>query len=129
MDAMPVKELIASELVNEEGQCCTIGVVCKARGLDVSKVDPEEPEQVGEAVGIARQMAAEIEYWNDEVGEEFVKVPEERPSDEPWHPGFRWERVQEPAAKRWQRMRAWVDQHLRKEQGSANQTSRSDADH
>ena len=62
MDAMPVKELIANQLIDAEGACCTIGVVCKSRGIDVSKVDPHEPWDVGRAVGIAHQMAQEIEY-------------------------------------------------------------------
>ncbi len=108
LDAMEVKELIAEELINEEGQCCTIGVVCKARGMDVSNIDYECPERVGAAVGIARQLAAEIEYENDEFGGRFVKVAQERPPDKSWHPGFRWERVEETPAERWQRMRKWV---------------------
>lgn len=89
MDAMPVKELIAGELIDAEGDCCTIGVVCKARGLDVSKIDYEEPEQVGGLVGIAKQMAAEIEWENDEGG--YHETPEER----------------------WQRMRRWVDRRIK----------------
>lgn len=87
MDAMPEKVLIAEELISEDGRCCPIGVVCKARGIDVSGVDYEDPEQVGNLVGIARCMAAEIEYENDEWG-----------SDAP--------------DARWKRMRKWVDRQL-----------------
>lgn len=85
MDAMPEKALISGELVNAEGDCCTIGVVCKARHVDVSQIDYEVPEQVGAAVGIAKQMAAEIEWMNDEYGS-WDETPEER----------------------WKRMRRWV---------------------
>lgn len=92
MDAMPVKELIANELITENGECCTIGVVCKSRGLDVSKVNVEEPDQVGELVGITHQMAAEIEFENDE-GCFTHETPEER----------------------WVRMRNWVDKQIIKE--------------
>lgn len=91
MDAMPVKELIANKLINADGQVCAIGVVCKARGIDVSKVNYYEPESVGNAVNIARQLAAEIEYMNDEAG---------------WN---------ETPAKRWERMRKWVDQKIKVE--------------
>jgi hypothetical protein len=94
LDAMPEKVLIASELINEEGDCCAIGVVCKSRGIDVTKIDYEEPRQVGAAVGIARQMAAEIEYENDEGC---------------------WE--SETPEQRWQRMRKWVDSKIRSERG------------
>lgn len=89
MDAMPEKVLIASELIDDDGDCCTIGVVCKSRGIDVSKIDYEEPEQVGAAVGIARQMAAEIEYENDEAC-----YSTETPQD------------------KWLRMRRWVESKI-----------------
>lgn len=113
MDAMPVKELIAEQLIDEEGQCCTIGVVCKARGIDVSKVDPEEPEQVGATVGIARQMAAEIEYENDENHSGWRQVPCDKPPESQWHPGWRWVRVEETPSERWQRMRKWVESQIK----------------
>lgn len=118
MDAMPEKILIANELVNDDGDCCAIGAVCKARGVDVSKIDYEEPEQVGAAVGIARQMAAEIEYLNDECGERFEKVDVEIPPDAPtptwpWRDSWRWLRVEETPAERWQRMRKWVASQIK----------------
>lgn len=89
MDAMPEKILIANELIGEDGDCCTIGVVCKARHVDVSQIDYEVPEQVGAAVGIAKQMAAEIEWMNDEYGS--------------------WD---ESPAERWARMRKWVESKI-----------------
>lgn len=92
MDAMPEKVLIADELINSDGDCCTIGVVCKSRAIDVNAIDYEDPEQVGSAVGIARQMAAEIEYEND---------------DGAWH--------DESPGQRWQRMRKWVAEHIREQ--------------
>ena len=90
LDAMPEKVLIANELINEDSDCCTIGVVCKSRGIDVSKIDYEEPKQVGEAVGIARQLAAEIEYENDEG----------------------WYGREESCEDRWKRMRNWVESKI-----------------
>jgi len=95
MDKMPVKELIAEELVRPDGACCTIGVVCKARGLDVAKIDVDEPDQVSAAVGIASCLAAEIEHEND---------------DGFWH----YERTKESDAERWVRMRAWVEKRIAK---------------
>jgi hypothetical protein len=91
MDAMPEKILIAGELIDQEGDCCAIGVVCKARGLDVTKVDIDEPEQVADAVGIARQLAAEIEYENDKGN-------------------CGWK--SESPAHRWARMRNWVERQI-----------------
>lgn len=112
MDAMPEKVLIAEELISEEGDCCTIGVVCKARGIDVKGVDFHCPENVGALVGIADQMAAEIEYKNDECGERYEKVPV--PTTSPYGAGWTWLRVEETPAERWQRMRKWVDSQLHK---------------
>lgn len=88
MDAMPVKELISGELVNEEGECCAIGAVCKARAIDVSRIDYYDPERVGRAVDISMAMAAEIEYLNDEYDRH------------------------ESRADRWIRMRKWVDEQI-----------------
>lgn len=103
MDAMPQKVLIAGELVNDEGDCCTIGVVCKTRGVDVSQIDCEESEQVGAAVGIARQLAAEIEYLNDECCERYEPDPD--------RPG-RWRVRYETPEERWVRMRQWVEKQI-----------------
>lgn len=102
MDAMEEKALISDELVNAEGGCCAIGVICKTRGVDVSTIDYEDPESVGNAVGIAKQLAAEIEYENDENGVECVRS------------GYEWRVVRETPEKRWERMRRWVDEHVTK---------------
>lgn len=90
MDAMPEKILITGELINPEGDCCAIGVVCKARGLDVRQVDEHAPDEVGRFVDIAHQLAAEIAYENDEYG-----LRNETPE------------------QRWARMRAWVSEQIR----------------
>ena len=92
MDAMPEKSLISGELINADGQCCTLGVVCQSRGLEASKIDYEDQQQVGDELGISRMMAAEIAYENDE-GVWAAETDEQR----------------------WQRMRKWVYQHLKKE--------------
>lgn len=91
LDAMPEKTLIANDLVTAEGDVCAIGAVCQARGLDVSKVDCDWPEDVAGAVGIAHQMVSEIEWENDEGG--FHETDEER----------------------WSRMRRWAEARLLKE--------------
>jgi hypothetical protein len=67
MDAMPEKVLIAHELINQSGGCCTMGVVCKARKLDVSKIEYEDPESVARSLGINHMMAAEIAYWRSRL--------------------------------------------------------------
>lgn len=88
MDAMPEKSLISGQLVTSDGDCCTMGVICKARNIDVTEVDENDPEEVGKLVGIARQLAAEIAYENDE--------------------GWRGELPEH----RWTRMREWVASKL-----------------
>jgi hypothetical protein len=90
MDAMPEKTLITGELISKEGECCTMGVVCQSRGLAVTDVDENSPEEVGNLLGIAPQLAAEIAYENDECSDHLSHE------------------------ERWMRMRKWVDDHLKK---------------
>ncbi len=90
LDAMPEKRLVAAELITETGEVCAIGAVYKARGLDASSVDIEDPESVGKLVDISRSLAAEIGYENDE-GSHKIETPEER----------------------WVRMRKWVEENLK----------------
>lgn len=97
LDAMPEKVLIADDIVNAEGDACAIGVVALARGMDVNGVDPEDSDQVARRFGIARALACEIAYANDECGDRL-------------HDG-KW--LYETPAERWTRMRKWVDENLR----------------
>lgn len=85
LDSLPDKALIVEEL-EKDGEVCALGSVGKLRGMDMSKIDPEDREQVANAFGIAEAMAAEIMYENDEYG----NTPE----------------------LRWSRMRKWAESHL-----------------
>lgn len=91
LDAMPVKELIAGEVVRDSAHVCAIGAVAVARQLDVTKLEIYDGESVGTAFGVARALACEIVYENDEGG----------PC-----------RGDETDGERWQRMRRWVDRQL-----------------
>jgi hypothetical protein len=95
LDAMPEKALIAHELETKDGEVCALGALGKARGLDMQKLDPEEPDEVAAAFGIAPQLAMEIVYMNDDhldfVWNESTK---------------RYEDI--TPEKRWEQMRAWV---------------------
>jgi len=73
MDAMPVKRLIAHDLV-KDGEVCAIGSVAVARGVDVSDLDPENSEGIAEHMGIADAMVREIAFINDNDHE----TPEQR---------------------------------------------------
>ncbi len=97
LDAMPVKELVANDLVREDGAVCALGAVAVARKLDVAQVDESEPDDVAAAFGIARALACEIAYENDECGDSFREG----------------KRHEETPAERWTRMRAWVAANVR----------------
>lgn len=67
LDALPEKRLAADSLhETATGEHCTLGVIGKARGLDLEKLEDSEPREVADAFGIARALAAEIMYLNDE---------------------------------------------------------------
>jgi hypothetical protein len=121
MDAMPIKRLIADDLETadavscshwgmfETDSVCAIGAVGKARGVDMSKLDPEDYDTVAGTFGIASVLAQEIVYMNDEAhywatddhgyfkkdesGKHYRITPEER----------------------FQKMRQWIEGCIRKE--------------
>lgn len=76
LDALPKKKLIAEEL-ESEGAVCAIGAVGHVRGIDMTKLDPEDREGVAGVFGIASAMAAEIVFENDEAGP-WKETPEAR---------------------------------------------------
>lgn len=88
LDAMPEKALISHELETENGEVCALGALGKYRGMDMSVLDPGEPEEVAAAFDIAHQLAQEIVYMNDDD----------------------WS--QETPEHRWTRMRAWVAEQI-----------------
>lgn len=90
LDAMPEKRLTANALERPDGEVCALGAVGKARGIDMSKLDPEESDGVASAFGIAGALAREIAYQNDEGG---------------WG--------SETPERRWVRMRRWVVRNIR----------------
>lgn len=76
MQALPEPKLVASAL-EADGAVCAIGSVGKARGIDMSKIDPEDYEAVASTFGIPHQLAQEIMYMNDEA-EWRTETPEAR---------------------------------------------------
>lgn len=67
-----------------DGDVCALGALGRVRGLDMSGLDPGDPEGVAAAFDIASPLAREIVYMNDEGC--YRETPEQR----------------------WQRMRTWV---------------------
>lgn len=92
LDAMPEKRLIANEL-ELDGEVCAIGALGRARGIDMSQLDPEESEDVADTFNIAECLAKEVVYMNDEY------------FDWKYVAGTRTEYTPE---ERWQKMRDWV---------------------
>lgn len=66
MNDLPEHKLIANSLVEKDGTVCAMGAVGRARGLDLSKVDPENGDHVAEVFGIPPALAKEIAFLNDE---------------------------------------------------------------
>ncbi len=89
--ALPEQKLIEGDL-EKDGAVCAIGAVGKARGIDMSNLDPEDIERVAATFGISPALAREIVYENDECvwGNEGDEV-------------------------RFRRMRKWIEDNIRKE--------------
>jgi hypothetical protein len=91
MDAMPVKRLIAHELVRD-GEYCTLGVLGAAKSIPMDYLDPYNADDIAERFQLSRAMVREIEYMNDEYG---------------------WNAEKETPEQRWLRMREWVREQIK----------------
>ena len=99
LDAMPDKRLYRGSFATADGAFCTLGVLGAKRGTkmdDLGDEDWTDPELVGERFGVAKALAAEIMYENDE-------------GDPYWEAGTP---ESDAAEKRWRRMREWVAAQL-----------------
>lgn len=81
LDAMPVKRLITDAIKDDRGDVCALGALDSTAPL-------YDAEDLAEHFGIARALAAEIVYINDE-----------------------WYGIETPE-QRWTRMRAWVESQI-----------------
>lgn len=66
LDAMEERRLISQALDNDHGEVCALGSVGHRRGLDMSGVNIDDPEQVATLFGINEKLAQEIMWVNDE---------------------------------------------------------------
>lgn len=76
LDAMPVKRLIADNLVCE-GEFCTLGVLGAKRDIEMTDLDPDDSERVAQAFNIAECLAQEVVFMNDEAAH-WRETPEQR---------------------------------------------------
>lgn len=97
LDAMPEKRLIRDAL-EAAGEVCAIGALGRAKGIDMSQMDPECPEDVAPAFNIAECLAQEVVYMNDEYFD-YHYVQNTRTEYTP--------------EERWQKMREWAAQQIR----------------
>jgi hypothetical protein len=89
LDAMPVKALVAGDLVTDDGCVCALGALGQKRGVNLDSLDTYDYDELGKAFDIAHQLAQEVMYENDEGGGwRGRETPEER-----------WARVRNWAAK------------------------------
>ena len=86
LDDMPVKELIAGELISGSGQVCAIGALCQSQGITHTQVKDIKLDDVHEIAALIQapyEIVAEIEAINDE---KFARDPS---------PAYRWRRVRD----------------------------------
>lgn len=96
LDAMPQKRLVAGNF-EHEGEYCTLGVLGKQRGIDMSEFNDDgyaDQEAVAEKLCLPRAFVCEVMFENDEA----------------YSPGG--------PEGRWQRMRQWVVSQIKDKQPS-----------
>jgi hypothetical protein len=103
LDALPEKRLISEELQDEyDSNCvCALGALGRARGVDMTNIDPDDRETVAAEFDIAHALACEIMWENDEGG--WRETPESR----------------------YFRMRKWIESKIRNAQAAAESSGQS----
>ncbi len=122
LDDLPEKRLASESLVNEDGEFCTLGALGRKRGLDMTKIDPDNRDEVAKVFAVADALTAEIMYMNDEYFDEYeyVKVKIFGPV-RPHYPEYGSHIIEmrmlkkDINEKRWLFMREWVENNLKKE--------------
>ena len=125
LDAMPSKALAAESLVTTDGEFCTLGALGAKRGVDMSQLDPDDPDAVAKAFCIAPALVKEIVYENDETIDDhdyaYIEMCGPIRTGPPfWEQHERSVRVPRPnvAERRWWHMRNWVAAHINTEAAS-----------
>ncbi len=65
LDALPEKKLVKNDL-EKDGAVCALGAIARLRGIDPSKLDTHDWEDLGLTFDIAHQLAQETMYENDD---------------------------------------------------------------
>lgn len=107
LDAMPVKALIAGDLVTDDGCVCALGALGQKRGVNLDSLDTYDYDELGKTFDIAHQLAQEVMYENDEG--HWKETPEQR----------------------WARVRAWAVKQIRvtPEEAAAVELPESEGEH
>lgn len=94
LDSMPEKRLVSRVLQCADGNCCTLGRLAQVRGVDLTKHEDDDEDdleelnaELSELFNVSECMVREIEYENDEGA--WKETPEQR-----------WERMRRWVAKR-----------------------------
>lgn len=109
LDALPEKMLVDSEL-EANGQVCAIGSVGRARGIDMSKIDPEDYDAVARTFGIASPLAQEIVYMNDEYWDWSTDDKGQFRRDDAG------EMIKITPEERFTKMRSWIERNIKADQ-------------
>lgn len=98
LDAMPEKKLTHGALQTADGSYCALGALARYRGLDVSRYQDWDPDdlqyavdELAEIFDVAQCLVREVTYENDDTY------------------------LRDNGEQRWRWMRRWVDQHLVRE--------------
>ena len=128
LDEMDDKRLYPGSFATADGEFCALGVLAAKRGTqvdDLGDADNCDAVQVGQRFGIARAMAAEIMYLNDEYFVDAWKQIEVEICGPmpPNHLCRDWRQRQHRrtvyvpnenhASERWEFMRRWVTENMK----------------
>jgi len=121
LEALPEKRLVPDELQTEDGAVCALGALGRARGVELSKLDPEDVDGVAKTFGVAATLVREVTHANDDEFKHYGKrIPLYGPPTEhmSWFNTEPRLYIPETPEERYERVLGWVRSQIIAEQSA-----------
>lgn len=118
LEALPEKRLVPDELQTENGAVCALGALGRVRGIELSKLDPEDVDGVAKTFGVAATLVREVTHANDDEFKQHGKRIPMYWVPTSWMDSGKMSYIPETPEERYERVLGWVSSQIVAEQSA-----------